>query len=169
MAGLKKDTPFLELAQLCRRVEATTKRNEKIALISSFLRSVGSEEVPLVTLFLAGKPFPESDPRVLEISYATLSDASRNLGQKRLTEHSLTIRDVYQTLERIARSSGSKSRDKKLSLLQTVLTQASPVEAEFLTRMMLGEMRIGVVEGQPGHVQGCNGIGTYQSALVHPG
>jgi len=147
VAGLKKDTPFLELAQLCRRVEATTKRNEKIALISSFLRSVGSEEVPLVTLFLAGKPFPESDPRVLEISYATLSDASRNLGQKRLTEHSLTIRDVYQTLERIARSSGSKSRDKKLSLLQTILTQASPVEAEFLTRMMLGEMRIGVVEG----------------------
>src|SRR5437762_14309120 len=34
-----------------------------------------------------------------------------------------------------------------MSLLQTILTQASPVEAEFLTRMMLGEMRIGVVEG----------------------
>jgi DNA ligase 1 len=144
---LTKATAFLELAQLCRSVEATSKRNEKIALIGSFLRTVSPEEVPLVTLFLAGKAFPESDPRVLEISYATISDASKNLGQSRLTEHALTICDVYDTLERIAKASGSKSRDRKLSLLQSVLTQASPVEAEFLTRMMLGEMRIGVVEG----------------------
>jgi DNA ligase 1 len=147
MVELTKVTPFLELAQLCRRVEATTKRNEKIALISAFMKSLGPEEVSLVTLFLAGKAFPEADPRVLEISYATVSDASSNLGQKRLTEHPLTIRDVYGTLERIAEASGLKSRDRKMSLLQTILTQASPVEAEFLTRMMLGEMRIGVVEG----------------------
>jgi DNA ligase-1 len=147
VARLTRATPFLELAQLCRSVEATSKRNEKIALISAFLKSVSQEEVSLVTLFLAGKPFPESDPRVLEISYATISDASKNLGQSRLTEHPLTIKDVYNTLERIAQTSGSKSRDKKLSLLQTILTQTSAVEAEFLTRMMLGEMRIGVVEG----------------------
>jgi DNA ligase 1 len=144
---LTNATPFLELAQLCRRVEATTKRNEKIALISSFLKLVNPEEVALATLFLSGKAFPESDPRVLEVSYATVSDASKNLGQKRLTEHPLTISDVYTTLARMAETSGSKSRDRKMRLLQTILTQASPVEAEFLTRMMLGEMRIGVVEG----------------------
>ena len=147
MARLTKATPFLELAQLCRSVEATSKRNGKIAMISAFLKAVSPEEVPMVTLFLAGKAFPESDPRVLEISYATISDAGKNLGQSRLTEHALTIRDVYDTLGRIAQASGSKSRDRKLSLLQTILTQTSPVEAEFLTRMMLGEMRIGVVEG----------------------
>jgi DNA ligase-1 len=144
---LTRATPFLELAQLCRNVEATSKRNEKIALISDFLKLVGPAEVPPTALFLAGKAFPESDPRVLEISYATISDASKNLGQSRLTEHPLMIRDVYDTLERIAQTSGSKSRDRKLSFLQTILTQTSPVEAEFLTRMMLGEMRIGVVEG----------------------
>ncbi|TMI14217.1 hypothetical protein E6H33_08880 [Candidatus Bathyarchaeota archaeon] len=147
VAGLTKSTPFLELAQLCQRVEATSKRNEKIVLISTFLKSIGPEEVPLATLFLAGKAFPESDPRVLEISYATVSDASKNLGQSRLTEHLLMIRDVYNTLERIAETSGSRSRDRKLSLLQTILTQTSQLEAEYLTRMMLGEMRIGVVEG----------------------
>jgi len=147
VAGLTKGTPFLEVAQLCRSLETTSKRNEKIALISSFLKAISREEVSLVTLFLAGKAFPESDPRVLEVSYATISDASKNLGQSRLTEHPFTIRDVYNTLERISQTSGSKSRDRKLSLLQTMLTQTSPVEAEFLTRMMLGEMRIGVVEG----------------------
>jgi DNA ligase-1 len=147
VADLTTSTPFLELAQLCQRVEATTKRNQKIALISPFLKSIGPAEVPMATLFLAGKAFPESDPRVLEISYATVSDASKNLGQSRLTEHPLMIRDVYATLEKIAETSGSGSRDRKLSLLQTILTQASLVEAEFLTRMLLGEMRIGVVEG----------------------
>ncbi len=147
MAGLTKTTPFLELAQLCQRVEATSKRNEKIVLISNFLKSIGPAEVPLATLFLAGKAFPESDPRVLEIRYATVSAASKKLGQSQLTDHPLMIRDVHDTLERIAETSGSGSRDRKLSLLQTILTQTSPVEAEFLTRMMLGEMRIGVVEG----------------------
>jgi DNA ligase 1 len=144
---MTRATPFLELAQLCSRVEATSKRNEKISLIGSFLKSVGQDEVALVTLFLAGKPFPESDPRVLEISYATISEAGKSLGQKRLTEHPMTITDVYQTLEKIAETSGSKSRERKMSLLQTLLTQASPLESEFLIRMMLGEMRIGVVEG----------------------
>src|SRR5207245_10335343 len=38
-------------------------------------------------------------------------------------------------------------RERRLSLLQTILTQTSQVEAEYLARMMLGEMRIGVVEG----------------------
>jgi DNA ligase-1 len=147
VAGLTRATPFLELAQLCQRVEATSKRNEKIALISNFLKSIGPEEVPLATLFLAGKAFPESDPRVLEISYATVSEARKKLGQSQLTEHPLMIRNVYDTLERIAETSGPRSRERKLSLLQTILTQTSPVEAEFLTRMMLGEMRIGVVEG----------------------
>jgi DNA ligase 1 len=147
MAQLKPPTPFIELAGLCRDLEATTKRNEKISLIGNFLKILNTDEVPKATLFLAGKSFPESDPRVLEISYVTVSDASKNLGQRRLAEHPLTISDVYRTVERIAETSGSKSRDKKLSILQTILTQASSVEAEFLTRMMLGEMRIGVVEG----------------------
>jgi len=38
-------TAFLELAQLCEALEATTKRNAKKALISSFLRRLEVEEV----------------------------------------------------------------------------------------------------------------------------
>jgi DNA ligase-1 len=140
-------TPFLELAELCRDLEGTTKRNQKAALIGAFLKRLSPEEVAQATLFLAGKAFPESDPRVLEISYATISEASRNLGQARLTETPLTISEVYEILARIAEASGPSSRFRKLSLLQTLLTRASPVEAEFLPRMLLGEMRIGVVEG----------------------
>jgi DNA ligase 1 len=116
-------------------------------LIADFLRSIDPSEISEATLFLVGKPFPESDPRVLEVSYATISEASHNLGQTRLTEASLTISDIFRTFGKISEASGSGSRAKKLSLIQTLLTQASPLETEYLVRMMFGEMRIGVVEG----------------------
>jgi DNA ligase 1 len=145
--GLTASTSFLELALLCQSVEATTKRNEKIALIAAFLKRISPDEVAPTTLFLVGKAFPESDSRVLEISYASVSSAGKNLGQKRLTDRPLTIREVSSTLEKIADASGSGSRERKMSLLRTLLTQASSLEAEFLMRMMLGEMRIGAVEG----------------------
>ncbi|HEY4822311.1 MAG TPA: hypothetical protein VIH83_01330, partial [Candidatus Bathyarchaeia archaeon] len=140
-------TPFLELAQLCRDLEETTKRTEKIALIGALLKRVAPEEIAEATLFLSGKAFPESDPRVLEVSYATIAEAGRNLGQSQLTESPLTMREVYETLEKIAEASGPNSRARKLGLLQTLLTRANSLETEFLTRMILGEMRIGVVEG----------------------
>ena len=116
-------------------------------MIADFLRSVDPSEISDATLFLVGKPFPESDPRVLEVSYATISEASRNLGQTRLSEAPLTIHDVFRTFDKVSEATGAGSRVRKLSLVQTLLTQASPVESEYLVRMMFGEMRIGVVEG----------------------
>lgn len=116
-------------------------------MIADFLRSVDPSEISDATLFLVGKPFPESDPRVLEVSYATISEASRNLGQTRLSEAPLAIHDVFRTFDKVSEATGAGSRVRKLSLVQTLLTQASPVESEYLVRMMFGEMRIGVVEG----------------------
>jgi len=67
---VKQPAKFSIVAQLCRSLEETSRRNEKIRLISEVLRKISPEDVFYVTLFLAGKPFPEADPRVLEISYA---------------------------------------------------------------------------------------------------
>jgi len=138
---------FLDLATLCERLEATSKRNDKMSMIANFLKSVTIDEAGQSALFLSGKPFSESDPRVLEVSYATISEAANSQGQAQLTTGPLTIKEVYQTLDKIAQASGPSSRMRKLGLLQALLTRASRVEAEFLTRMMMGEMRIGVVEG----------------------
>ena len=143
----REDTAFSRLAKVCRDLESTTKRNEKTTIIADLLNSLHPDEVAPATLFLSGKAFPESDPRVLEVSYATVSEAGRNLGQARLTNAQLTVREVYETLAKMAEATGPNSRAKKLSLVQTLLTRSSKDEAEFLTRMMLGEMRIGVVEG----------------------
>jgi len=102
-----------------------------------------------VTLFLAGKPFPEADPRVLEISYATLSTAGRTMNQTRLMENtdSLTIAEVFDTLGKLAEIRGAGSKEKRLALLGSLINRTTPLETEYLSRMLLGEMRIGVVEG----------------------
>ena len=150
MAQLEKQpAPFSIVAELCKSLEDTTKRNEKIRLISQVLKSVRSDDVPFVTLFLAGKPFPEADPRVLEISYATLSSAGRKVTQTLLTENSrpLTLSEVFATLDKLAVVKGAGSKEKRLALLGMLINRSTPLEMEYLSRMLLGEMRIGVVEG----------------------
>lgn len=145
----KKPTPFSVVAELCRSLEATSKRNEKILLISQVLRVVKPDDVPFVTLFLAGKPFPEADPRVLEISYATLSTAGKKVTQALLTENSntLTLSEIFETLGKLAEVKGAGSKEKRVALLGRLINRTSPLETEYLSRMLLGEMRIGVVEG----------------------
>ena len=98
---------------------------------------------------MAGKPFPEADPRVLEISYSTLSAAGKTLNQALLSgnEVSLTIAEVFATLDRLAEVKGDGSKEKRLVLLSSLINRTTPLETEYLSRMLLGEMRIGVVEG----------------------
>ncbi len=67
--------------------------------------------------------------------------------QSQLLEKSLTITETRRTLETIAETTGSGSREKKERLLTTLLSQASPVEAKYLIKIFTGEMRTGLHEG----------------------
>ncbi len=102
-----------------------------------------------MTLFLAGRAFPEADPRVLEISYATLSTAGNTINQTLLTENasSLTLAEVFATLEKLASVKGAGSKERRLAIFGSLISRTTPLETEYLSRMLLGEMRIGVVEG----------------------
>jgi len=63
------------------------------------------------------------------------------------TMSELTILDVFETLKTIAKIKGEGSRDKKESLLETLLSRATPLEAKYIVKIILGEMRHGVNEG----------------------
>lgn len=140
-------TPFHEFANLCESLESTTKRNTKVELIVSFLRKLKEDEVSPAVHFIVGRAFPEADERVLEVSGQTLWRMRRTTKQVTLTSEPLTIRRVEEYFIKIAATSGVGSRKMKLALLDSLLSQANPLESEYLVRIMLGEMRIGVVEG----------------------
>jgi DNA ligase-1 len=67
--------------------------------------------------------------------------------QALLLERRLTITEVRSVLESIARSAGSGSREKKERLIAALLSQATPLEAKFLVKIFVGEMRTGLYEG----------------------
>jgi DNA ligase-1 len=67
--------------------------------------------------------------------------------QALLLEKTLTIIEVRNLLGSIAVTAGSGSREKKERLMTTLLSQASPVEAKYLMKIFVGEMRTGLYEG----------------------
>jgi DNA ligase-1 len=67
--------------------------------------------------------------------------------QALLLEKTLTITEVRRLLESIAGTAGSGSREKKERLIAALLSQASPVEAKYLVKIFVGEMRTGLHEG----------------------
>lgn len=59
---------------------------------------------------------------------------------------SLTVDNVYDTLDKMARASGGGSMDKKLSLLAGLLTRATPKEAKYILRIVTGSLRVGIAD-----------------------
>jgi len=140
-------TQFARFADLCRKLESTTKRNEKVAYIVAFLRELDNDEVAPAVSFITGRPFPESDERVLDVGGQTMWKVHRNTGQSALVQRPVTILEIYRTFEKISHATGAGSRQRKETLLDTLLSRLSRDEADYLMRIVFGEMRIGAVEG----------------------
>ncbi len=62
-------------------------------------------------------------------------------------EESLSIKDVYQRLLAVARASGKRSQGAKVKNLQFLFSQANSLEAQYIARLAIEDMRIGVGEG----------------------
>jgi len=67
--------------------------------------------------------------------------------QAALFEKPLTLLEVRRVFEAIAESSGEGSRERKERLVESLLGRASPLEAKYLVKIMIGEMRTGLQEG----------------------
>lgn len=67
--------------------------------------------------------------------------------QTSLFSHELDLAGVYRKLDRIARQGGRASQQEKLSLVQSLFQNASPLEARYLARLLMEDLRIGVGEG----------------------
>src|SRR5207248_113209 len=71
----QEETPFARLAELTTKLEATTKRLEKRALLAAFLRSLRRDEVGPAVHLIVGRIFAESDSRALNVGWATVKNA----------------------------------------------------------------------------------------------
>ncbi len=62
-------------------------------------------------------------------------------------EKELTILEVYERLNQMADASGKKSQATKVKNLQYLFNATTPIEARYLSRLVIEDMRIGVGEG----------------------
>jgi len=56
----------------------------------------------------------------------------------------LSVERVYETLVKVALATGEGSRDVKINLIAGLLTDASPLEARYIVRLIEGRLRLGV-------------------------
>src|SRR5205823_6324541 len=73
-------------------------------------------------------------------------DAISARRQKPLESTPLTVAKVYENLDAIASESGEGSQERKVRLLSDLLGNATPREAKYIVRMVVGKMRLGVAD-----------------------
>ena len=142
-----EETPFARLAELTTKLEATTKRLGKRALLAAFLKSLRRDEVAPAVHLVVGRIFAESDSRALNVGWATLKKALAGTKQATLVPRPLTILDATRMFSEIAAARGADSTKARRRLLESLLGRASEEERDVLLRNVFGEMRIGVNEG----------------------
>ena len=154
-------------AELCEQLSATSKKLEKRALISDYLKSLPPEDASRAALYLSGQPFAETDRRTLNVggslvskTVAKLSGADKiamyaayrrhgDLGaaafdlfqSRKDISTSLTLEDIEHVFENIAAAKGPTG---KQPLLLDLLGKSTPIEAKYLIKLITGDMRIGV-------------------------
>jgi ATP-dependent DNA ligase len=159
---------MLSFSQLCESIAATTKKNEKVALVADYLHSTPVEESALAALYLCGRVFPRREERVLSIGFSILLRAVAKIANKNPTElapvlrhhgdlgagaeeilrhqtvrPSLTLPQIAEVFASLAQQRGPAA---KQALLEHTLQRVSALEAKYFIKIATGELRIGLKE-----------------------
>jgi len=63
-----------------------------------------------------------------------------------LNEEKLTVDEVYETLDKVAKITGEGSQDAKIKIISGLLKKATPNEAKYLARTIVGTLRLGLAD-----------------------
>ena len=132
-------TLLAEVVNASRLVAATSSRSSKVATLAGLLRNVDVDEVPIVVGFLSGVP---RQGRV-GVGYA----AAYGVQARPAAEPSLTVGDVDRAIDEVERTTGSGSGTRRRELLEDLMSRATDQEAEFVRRLLTGELRQGALAG----------------------
>jgi len=160
------------LATVAEAVAATTKKLEKAALLGRYFKQLDDVDLSRAARYFAGHQFPLNDSRTTNVGGSIISEALSQatgfttedllpryvrLGDAGETayevvkeaKHSheqpaITLAEVESIITRLSETRGTKN---KTGLLATVLRQATSLEAKYLVKLLIGDLRIGLREG----------------------
>lgn len=167
---------YLKICEVYSALEATTKGLEKTTILANFLSEIEEVgEYDLIYL-LRGRVFADYDSREFGISgqlairaiarvsgvddsevvkiYRVLGDLgktaeelSNKKRQSSLFSSKLTVEKVLTNLRKLPDLEGKGTVDKKIGLVVELLNSAEPVEAKYIVRTVLGDLKVGVGNG----------------------
>ncbi len=172
---LERAMQYSKLVDGFRKIEATTKRLEITAFLVELIRETPPEAIEKVIYLTQGRLYPDylgielgiaEKLAIKAISTATgkgeadvtsIYKKEGDLGtavEKFLSSKAhgallaggLTVEEVYNGFDKIARASGSGSTEAKVKQLTWLMSKVSPQEAKYLARMAVGKLRLGVAD-----------------------
>ncbi len=167
---------YSELVELYGQLDNTTKRLEKTYFLAEFLKKTAADDIEPVILLVQGRVFPSYDERELGVANqlvvkainvasgiasaaiekewaktGDLGKVSENLikgkRQATLAATELTVKKVFDNLRKLTELTGQGSVDRKMQLIAELLSSAKGTEARYITRTILGQLRIGTGAG----------------------
>ena len=167
---------YINLVEVYQKLDSTTKRLEKTYFISKLLRKTPLEDLSKIILLLQGKIFPPWDERKIGVASrmvlkainvssglnikeiekewkktGDLGKTAENLIKRKrqatLFSQDLSVKKVFDNLRKLATLEGLGSVDQKVKLISELLTSAKPIEARYIVRNVLEELRVGVGAG----------------------
>lgn len=162
-----KSAEFSNLVEVYAQLEHITSGNAIRSLLSKLFKSVSKSDLDKAAFLTLGRIVPEyvdinlgvAEKMVLRAisaaSKTSLRDVDKvykQLGDAGLAaekfvsrrKKNLSVGEVFDSLHDIAESSGSGSQEKKMKILSKLFQDASPSEARYIARIVLGKLRLGV-------------------------
>jgi len=166
---------FSIISELFEMMEKTTKRIELTNILVELLKKTPKKIIPNVVYLLQGIIRPNFEGVELGIAeklairaisksaglpIKKIEDDYRECGdlgitasnilkiktQTTFTAEKITVERVYETLFKIAKLEGKGSQDLKMKYISSLLNDATPLEAKFLLKILLGTLRLGIAE-----------------------
>ena len=160
-----------QFGEVAEAISGTTKKLEKAALLGTYLRGLNDTDLARAARYLAGHQFALSDSRTTNVGgriigealivatglsseelsprYVRLGDAGEvafEAVQEKLAANQprITLAETESLMTRLSETRGTKN---KTALLATVFREATPLEAKYLVKLLVGDLRIGLREG----------------------
>ncbi len=132
-------TLLAEVVAASGEVAGTSSRIRKVTVLADLLRALEPGEVPIAVGFLTGVP---RQGRV-GVGYQTVFGIERQASD----QASLTIPDLDLAITEVQEATGSGSGARRKEILGALLGRATAEEADFVKRLLTGELRQGALAG----------------------
>jgi DNA ligase-1 len=160
-------------ARVADEVAATTKKLEKARLLGAYLHTLADDDLVRAARYFAGHQFALNDARTTQVGGGMLRDAISEVtgldvenlrprdvrlgdagevaleafeesGRGKVVKPTFTLAETEELIERLSETRGTKN--KKAVLVES-LRRATPIEAKYLVKFLIGDLRIGLQEG----------------------